>query len=77
MPFPRRKASIWEAGISGGGGGSKTAFEKGYTAVLLDKCLMNVLHDFENMVTGASDSSSVQASYLIDYGRQTPSQCPA
>jgi hypothetical protein len=53
MPFPWRKASTWEAGIAGDGGGSMTAFEKGYAAVLLDKCLMNVLHDFENIVTVA------------------------
>jgi len=70
MPLPLRKASIWEAGTASGGG-IMTAFEKGYDAALVDKCLANALHEFANMVV---DMSSVGFSNLLTFiSRKSPS----
>ena len=64
MPFPLRRASIWEVG-TGGGDGSMTVFEKGYDAVLVDNCLTKALHEFLNMVAVESvDISNVTGKTL-------------
>jgi hypothetical protein len=66
MPLPLRKASIWEAGTAGNGG-SMTALEKGYEAVLVDNCLTKALHEFGNMVTLVDISKGLRS--VFNFGK--------